>query len=106
MNRQENVIALEQLTAPCNCPSDGTRVDPHQLLADAEVVYAVGGPHARDILVFGKEKLRRIAQSEIPEGARVVRVRVGSGSSELERLLDLVRQRKGYHDYVPVAKAS
>ena len=106
MDRHDNVIGLEQLTTPCNCQHDGSRVDPHQLLADAEVVYAVSGPSLRDILVFGKEKLRRIAQSEIPEGARVVRVRVGANSTELERLLDLVRQRKGYHDYVPVAKAS
>ena len=103
MDRQENIIRLEQLTDASKCHADSSTVDPQRLLDDAEVVYAVSGRDHRDVLVFGKDKLRRIAESEIPEGARVIRVRVGSGPKDLERLLELVRHSKGYHDYAESA---
>ena len=96
MNRMVNIIPLEALTDN----SHQVAVDSHQLLDDADVVYAVDGQQ-RDVVVFGKDKLRRIAESEIPEGARVMRVRLHS--SELQSLLELVRQSKGHHDYAESA---
>lgn len=70
-----------------------------QLLAEADVVFAVDSDTQSNILVFGREKLRQIAASDVPEGARVLRVKVGRGEHRLERLLALVERSKGYHDY-------
>ncbi len=100
MKRRANLINLEALTA------DGQHAeqsDPRNLLADAEVVYAVDGRQDREIVVFGREKLQRIAESEVPEGARVVRVQLSSGANELQSLLELVQQHKGRHEYAESA---
>jgi hypothetical protein len=103
MERRVNVIPFDTLVANAKSTTVGTPSDPKQLLDNADVVYAVNGRDERDILIYGKEKLRRIAESDVPEGARVVRVRIRSGQKELEGLLELVRQSKGYHDYAESA---
>jgi hypothetical protein len=103
MERRVNVIPFEALVAENHSPAGDLGSNPKQLLDHAEVVYAVNGRDDRDILIYGKEKLRRIAESDVPEGARVVRVRIRSGQKELERLLELVRESKGRHDYAESA---
>jgi hypothetical protein len=103
MQRRVNVIPFEALVAEKKAQAEDAGIEAKHLLTSAEVVYAVSGSDERDILIFGKEKLRRIAESDVPEGARVVRVRIRSGQKELERLLELVRQSKGYHDYAESA---
>jgi hypothetical protein len=103
MVRRVNVIPFEALVADESARTGQSAGDPKRLLDNADVVYAVNGRDERDILIYGKDKLRRIAESDVPEGARVVRVRIRSGQKELERLLDLVRQSKGYHDYAESA---
>ena len=103
MQRRVNVIPFETLVANEEAPAGQSVGDPKKLLDGADVVYAVNGRDERDILIYGKEKLRRIAESDVPEGARVVRVRIRSGQKELERLLELVRQSKGHHDYAESA---
>lgn len=104
MQRRINEIPFEALITTENDLVNGLLGgDTKQLLDSAEVVYAVDGRNDRDILIYGKEKLRRIAESDVPEGARVVRVRIRSGQNELESLLELVRQTKGYHDYAESA---
>jgi hypothetical protein len=103
MYRLVNIISLEALTDDSQQDAASADVGSHRLLDNADVVYAVNGRDDRDIVVFGKEKLRRIAESEIPEGARVVRVQLRSGSSELQSLLALVQQSKGHHDYAESA---
>jgi hypothetical protein len=103
MERRVNVIPFETLVADENPSTGESSGGSKQLLDSADVVYAVNGRDERDILIYGREKLRRIAESDVPEGARVVRVRIRSGPKELERLLELVRQSKGYHDYAESA---
>ena len=103
MERRVNVIPFDTLVANEQAPTGEMVGDPKQLLQSADVVYAVNGRDERDILIYGREKLRRIAESDVPEGARVVRVRIRSGQKDLERLLELVRQSKGYHDYAESA---
>ena len=75
----------------------------HPLLRRAEVIYAVGEPAEGDVLLYGKEKIRRIADSDCPEGARVLRVAVGPERQDFHRLLQLVRQAKGTIDYAEPA---
>jgi hypothetical protein len=103
MERRINEIPFEALITTENDLVNGLVADPGHLLNSADVVYAVDGRDDRDILIYGKDKLRRIAESDVPEGARVVRVRIRSGQNELESLLELVRQTKGYHDYAESA---
>ncbi len=103
MDRRDHVIPFESLVSNGKRPLVASGNDPMRLLNDADVVYAVDGRDDRDILIYGKEKLRRIAESDVPEGARVVRVRIRSGSREMERLLEIVRQSKGRHDYAESA---
>jgi hypothetical protein len=103
MERRVNVIPFDALVANENAPTGEMTSDLKKLFGSADVVFAVNGRDERDILIYGKEKLRRIAESDVPEGARVVRVRIRSGQKELERLLELVRQSKGYHDYAESA---
>lgn len=103
MERRINEIPFEALITTENDLVNGLVADPRQLLDSADVVYAVDGRDDRDILIYGKDKLRRIAESDVPEGARVVRVRIRTGQNELESLLELVRQTKGYHDYAESA---
>lgn len=103
MERRVNVIPFDTLVANAKSPTEGISSGSKQLLDSADVVFAVNGRDERDILIYGREKLRQIAESDVPEGARVVRVRIRSGQKELERLLELVRQSKGYHDYAESA---
>jgi hypothetical protein len=103
MDRQRHVVPFALLTSHGIQPTVATTEHPSRLLDDADIVYAINGQDNRDILIFGREKLRRIAASDVPEGARVFRVRVCSESGELERLLELVQQRKGRHDYAESA---
>ena len=72
---------------------------PHTLLDRAEVIYAVDARSQQDILVYGREKLRQIADSDVPEGAQVVRVGIGAEPQKLARLLAIIQQAKGSHDY-------
>jgi hypothetical protein len=99
MDRPADSVALDMLLN-----NGAGQPSPHAgvwqaLLADADVVYAVEGDGERNILVFGREKLQEIADSDVPQGARVLRVNVGSGPHQLQQLLALVGQSKGYHDY-------
>ncbi len=103
MQRRINEIPFEALITTEHDLVNGLLGETKQLLDSADVVYAVDGRDDRDILIYGREKLRRIAESDVPEGARVVRVRIRSGQNELESLLELVRQSKGYHDYAESA---
>jgi len=100
MQRRANLIDLEALTADSQ---HADQSDTQNLLAQADVVYAVSGHEDRDIVVYGREKLQRIAESEIPEGARVVRVQLRSGATDLQSLLELVQQHKGRHQYAESA---
>jgi hypothetical protein len=69
------------------------------LLNNADVIYAVETERGRDILIYGREKLQQIAASDVPEGARVLRVGLTSDGCQLDSLLNLVRETKGFHDY-------
>jgi hypothetical protein len=97
MDRPVDVIPLDALTRePSHEPGAAS---PHKLLDRAEVIYAVDARSQRDILVYGREKLRRIADSDVPEGAQVIRVGIGAEPQKLTRLLALIQQAKGSHDY-------
>ncbi len=67
------------------------------------MIYAVEPESKHDILLFGKEKLESIARSDVPEGARVLRIALGTDQRKLTRLLALVREAKGSHDYAETA---
>jgi hypothetical protein len=98
MNRRFSTVSFETLLADSKlAPPASDRA----LLNDAEVIYAVQPGVSREVLVYGREKLQRIAASEIPEGARVLRVGLSDGGRQLESLLALVHETKGSHDYVP-----
>ncbi|MCL4200953.1 MAG: hypothetical protein KJ000_00560 [Pirellulaceae bacterium] len=103
MERRVNVIPFESLVVGKKATETDVNTESKRLFDHADVVYAVDGGNERDILIYGKEKLRRIAESDVPEGARVVRVRIRSGQKELERLVEMVRQSKGRHDYAESA---
>ena len=99
----DNIMWLDSLVSGDALPDEPGAVSAMKMLAEADVVYAVNPDNQRDILVVGREKLREIAASDVPQGARIVRVNVGSEPHRLERLLALVRQSKGYHDYTESA---
>jgi hypothetical protein len=73
------------------------------ILSRADVIYAVDTAKDSHILVFGKDKLARIASSDVPEGARILRIALGPNRSRLQELLTLVRDAKGHHDYAETA---
>jgi hypothetical protein len=75
----------------------------HPLVQQADVIYAIEDSEKPAILLYGKEKLQRIAQSELPEGARILRVGLGPKRQNLDRLLQLVQQAKGSVDYAEPA---
>lgn len=95
----DSMLWLQSMISGDVAADEPGAADALKLLADADVVYAVDPDNRRDILVAGREKLREIAASDVPQGARIVRVNVGSEPHRLERLLALVRQSKGFDDY-------
>jgi hypothetical protein len=98
MNRRLPIIPFDSLLAETTDTKPRTASN-RTLLNNADVIYAVEAERGRDILIFGREKLQRIAASDVPEGARVLRVGLTSDNCQLDTLLDLVRQAKGFHDY-------
>lgn len=95
----DNIMWLQSLISGDVSPDEPGAVDALKMLAEADVVYAVDPGNRPDILVVGREKLREIAASDMPQGARIVRVNTGGEPLRLERLLALVQQSKGFHDY-------
>jgi hypothetical protein len=83
--------------------TDSDPTGTHPLLRQAEVIYAVKEAPEGDILIFGKEKMARIASSDCPEGARVLRVALSSERQDFHRLLQLVHREKGAVDYAEPA---
>ena len=98
MFRQTKMIPINALLAPPAEESNAAST-PRQMLDLADIVYLVSEDSERDILVFGKDKLAQIAKSDIPEGARVLRVGIERHSDQLDNLLSLVQSVKGSHDY-------
>jgi len=102
MERRSFIVSIESVLtgAPAGTPAPA---DARRLLNHADVIYAVEAESQQDILVYGKEKLARIARSDVPEGARVLRIAMGSDRRKLQHLLALVRDAKGSHDYAETA---
>lgn len=102
MDRRGFVVSIESVLsgAPAGTPAP---VDARRLLSHADVIYGVEPDSQQDILLFGKAKLDRIARSDVPEGARVLRIALGSDRRKLQGLLTLVREAKGSHDYAETA---
>ena len=102
MERRPFTVSAESVLAgaPAGTPAPA---DARRLINHADVIYAVEPESKHDILLFGKEKLERIAQSDVPEGARVLRIALGTDQRKLTRLLALVREAKGSHDYAETA---
>lgn len=102
MERRSFIVSIESVLsgAPAGTPAPN---DAKRLLNHADVIYAVESESQQDILLYGKDKLERIARSDIPEGARVLRIAMGSDDRKLQRLLALVREAKGSHDYAETA---
>ena len=102
MERRPFTVSAESVLsgAPVGTPAPA---DARRLINHADVIYAVEPEGKRDILLFGREKLDRIAQSDVPEGARVLRIALGSDRRKLPNLLALVRETKGFHDYAETA---
>lgn len=102
MERRGFVVSIESVLSSevANTPAPA---DARRLLHHADVIYAVESQSRQDILLFGKEKLDRIARSDVPEGARVLRIALGSDHRKLQRLLALVHETKGSHDYAETA---
>jgi hypothetical protein len=95
MLRPDEVLSLEVLVNGLASQEQASEDHPLRLLADADVVYAVDPETRKDLVVLGQEKLQEIADSDVPQGARVVRVAIGHAPHHVQRLLDLVRQSKG-----------
>ena len=102
MERRPFTVSVESVLsgAPAGTP---TPADARRLINHADVIYAVEPESKHDILLFGKEKLESIARSDVPEGARVLRIALGTDQRKLTRLLALVREAKGFHDYAETA---
>jgi hypothetical protein len=102
MGRRPFTVSVESVLsgAPAGTPAPA---DARRLINHADVIYAVESESKHDILLFGKEKLESIARSDVPEGARVLRIALGSDQRKLPHLLALVREAKGSHDYAETA---
>jgi hypothetical protein len=103
MERGSQVIPLESIITRESAEGAAPELRTRSILSRADVIYAVDAGQDRHILVFGKDKLARIASSDVPEGARVLRVALGPNRSRLQELLTLVREAKGHHDYAETA---
>jgi hypothetical protein len=98
MYRPDEILSLDVIVSGLASQAPASEDHPLRLLADADVVYAVDPETHKGLLVLGQEKLQQIADSDVPQGARVVRVAVGHEPDHLERLLAAVRQSKGVDD--------
>jgi hypothetical protein len=102
MERRPFTVSVESVLsgAPAGTPAPANA---RRLIHHADVIYAIEPEGKSDILLFGKEKLERLAHSDVPEGARVLRIDLGSDRRRLPKLLALVRETKGFHDYAETA---
>lgn len=103
MERHNQIIPVEFLLDDGDRTEALSDLSPEALLRAADVIYAIDAETERGILLFGRQKLNRIADSDIPEGARVLRVGVRRESDHFGNLLRLIQLTKGYHDYAETA---
>jgi hypothetical protein len=95
-------VSLEALFAPnsfdANLDAD---FHPGDLVASADVILAVDIDTNREFLVYGRELLAQIAESDTSLHAAVLRVDLDmhSKTDDLERLVALVQVVKGRHEY-------
>jgi hypothetical protein len=68
-------------------------------LAEADVIIGIDTITQREFTVFGCPSLESTTSLKKPTAMRTVRVTVDCQSTELERLLALVRSVKGRDDY-------
>ena len=80
-------------------PNPESADDPREIVARADVVFAVDVMTGKKALVFGRSVLERIVAGGAAEPAQVLEVELDMKTDELERLVALTRVVKGHDDY-------
>jgi hypothetical protein len=92
---------------PINALFDETRTkpnlaaDPRRMLHKADIVFGVDIMSGREFLVYGRETLQRIVQTNTTEECTVIKIGIDQETEELELLAALMRVVKGRDDYEP-----
>jgi hypothetical protein len=73
--------------------------DPEPMLQSADIITGVDVMSCHEFLVYGRQTLERIAASMADEVVSVLRIGLDEETDELEKLVVLVEQVKGQHDY-------
>lgn len=84
-------------------PNREASFQPHELLGNADVIFASDVMTGQAFLVFGRELLEKIAAGGNEPVVGIVNIALDRepGGDELEQLLRLVEKLKGRHDYRP-----
>ena len=73
--------------------------NPRQVLNEVDVIFGVDVASGRQFLVYGRDVLKEVGETGKERPLRVLRIGLGPGPDELERLIALVRIIKGRDDY-------
>jgi hypothetical protein len=73
--------------------------DPQPVLESADIITSVDVMSGHAFLVFGRQSLERITVGAEGELTHVLRIGLDEETDELEKLVVLVEQVKGRHDY-------
>lgn len=68
-------------------------------LRDADIVFGRHVRNGHEFIVFGREALKKIAESREEERHQLLVIEVDAESDSMKALLALVIAVKGYHDY-------
>ncbi|HTI50559.1 MAG TPA: hypothetical protein VL475_06400 [Planctomycetaceae bacterium] len=82
-------------------PNESAGIDVRGVLEAAEVIIGRDVMSGREFILYGREKIQRIAEGTEPAGAVTLCIALDQdpGSGDIDRLTMLVAAVKGRHDY-------
>ena len=69
------------------------------LVLQADLILGVDNASGQEYVVYGKAKLKRIAETDQAEDVRVLRVGIDASTEDLDKLCGLVMALRGRFDY-------
>lgn len=73
--------------------------NPRELIDTRDVILGVDNDSRREVLIYGRDTLERIAKSGEGEAVRILRIEFDFSTDDLEKLCGIVQAVKGRHDY-------
>jgi hypothetical protein len=79
--------------------SPNPELDAAKMLSEAQVIIGRDVMTGHEFLLFGRDRLARIARTGVEQAAVVLKIELDQETDELEKLIALVEFIKGKHDY-------